>query len=84
MKEAISGMLHGLDPHSAFLDEESFKELQEGTMGEFGGLGIEVTSDPAGVKVVSPIDDTPAANANVRAGDVIYKIDGKSLYVTFL
>ncbi|WP_304423554.1 S41 family peptidase [Turicimonas muris] len=77
MKEAISGMLHGLDPHSAFLDEESFKELQEGTMGEFGGLGIEVTSDPAGVKVVSPIDDTPAANANVRAGDVIYKIDGK-------
>lgn len=79
MKEAISGMLHGLDPHSAFLDEESFKELQEGTMGEFGGLGIEVTSDPAGVKVVSPIDDTPAANAHIRAGDVIYKIDGKLL-----
>ena len=77
MKEAISGMLHGLDPHSAFLDEESFKELQEGTMGEFGGLGIEVTSDPSGVKVVSPIDDTPVANANVRAGDIIYKIDGK-------
>ena len=79
MKEAISGMLHGLDPHSAFLDEESFKELQEGTMGEFGGLGIEVTSDPAGVKVVSPIDDTPAANANVRGGDFSYKIYGKRI-----
>lgn len=79
MKEAISGMLQGLDPHSAFLDKEAFKELQEGTMGEFGGLGIEVTSDPAGVKVVSPIDDTPAANAHIRAGDVIYKIDGKLL-----
>ena len=77
MKEAISGMLHGLDPHSSFLDEESFKELQEGTMGEFGGLGIEVGSDPAGVKVISPIDDTPAARANIRSGDIIFKIDGK-------
>lgn len=77
MKEAISGMLHGLDPHSAFLDKESFKDLQEGTTGEFGGLGLEVSSDPAGVKVISPIDDTPAAKAGVRAGDVIFKIDGK-------
>jgi carboxyl-terminal processing protease len=77
MKEAISGMLQGLDPHSAFLDEEAFKELQEGTAGEFGGLGIEVGSDPAGVKVISPIDDTPAAHANIRSGDIIFKIDGK-------
>ncbi len=77
MQEAISGMLHGLDPHSAFLDEEAFKELQEGTSGEFGGLGIEVGSDPAGVKVISPIDDTPAAHANIRGGDIIFKIDGK-------
>ncbi len=77
IQEAISGMLHGLDPHSSFLDEESFKDLQEGTTGEFGGLGLEVGSDPSGVKVISPIDDTPAAHANIRGGDVIFKIDGK-------
>lgn len=77
MKEAVSGMLHGLDPHSAFLDEQSYKELQEGIGGEFGGLGLEVGSDPSGVKVISPIDDTPAARANIRAGDIIFKIDGK-------
>ena len=61
MKEAISGMLQGLDPHSVYLDENAFNELQEGTTGEFGGLGLEVSSDPSGVKVISPIDDTPAA-----------------------
>ncbi len=77
MREAISGMLQGLDPHSAFLDEKAFKDLQEGTSGEFGGLGIEVSSDPSGVKVISPIDDTPAARAHIRAGDIIFKIDGK-------
>ncbi len=77
MKEAISGMLVGLDPHSAYLDEEAFKDLQEGTSGEFGGLGIEVGTDPAGVKVISPIDDTPAAIAGIRGGDIIFKIDGK-------
>ena len=54
MKEAISGMLQGLDPHSAYLDENAFNELQEGTTGEFGGLGLEVSSDPSGVKVISP------------------------------
>lgn len=67
MKEAISGMLQGLDPHSAYLDENAFNELQEGTTGEFGGLGLEVSSDPSGVKVISPIDDTPAARAHMRA-----------------
>ena len=77
MKEAISGMLQGLDPHSAYLDENAFNELQEGTTGEFGGLGLEVSSDPSGVKVISPIDDTPAAQAHMRAGDIIFKIDGK-------
>ncbi|MCD8338791.1 MAG: S41 family peptidase [Burkholderiales bacterium] len=77
MKEAISGMLVGLDPHSAYLDEDAYKDLQEGTTGEFGGLGIEVGIDPAGVKVISPIDDTPAAIAGIRGGDIIFKIDGK-------
>lgn len=67
MKGAISGMLSGLDPHSAFLDEEAYKDLQEGTSGEFGGLGIEVSSDPSGVKVISPIDDTPAAESEYQS-----------------
>ncbi len=58
--EAINGMLTGLDPHSAYLDAEAFKELQVGTQGEFGGLGIEVGMEDGFVKVISPIDDTPA------------------------
>jgi carboxyl-terminal processing protease len=76
--EAISGMLSGLDPHSAYLDAEAFKELQVGTQGEFGGLGIEVGLEDGYVKVVSPIEDTPAARAGVRAGDLIIKIDDKA------
>ncbi|MGA0954294.1 MAG: S41 family peptidase [Burkholderiaceae bacterium] len=76
--EAISGMLSGLDPHSAYLDAEAFKELQVGTQGEFGGLGIEVGLEDGFVKVVSPIEDTPAARAGVRAGDLIIKIDDKA------
>ncbi|HRO60676.1 MAG TPA: S41 family peptidase [Burkholderiaceae bacterium] len=75
--EAISGMLTGLDPHSAYLDAEAFKELQVGTQGEFGGLGIEVGTEDGFVKVVSPIEDTPAARAGVKAGDLIMKIDEK-------
>ena len=75
--EAISGMLSGLDPHSAYLDAEAFKELQVGTQGEFGGLGIEVGTEDGFVKVVSPIEDTPAARAGVKAGDLIVKIDEK-------
>ncbi len=75
--EAISGMLTGLDPHSAYLDAEAFKELQVGTQGEFGGLGIEVGVEDGFVKVVSPIEDTPAARAGVKAGDLIIKIDEK-------
>jgi carboxyl-terminal processing protease len=77
MQEAISGMLTGLDPHSAFLDGDAFKDLQTATQGEFGGLGIEVGPDESGVKVVAPIDDTPAARAGIRSGDLIIKIDDK-------
>ncbi len=73
--EAISGMLSGLDPHSAYLDADAFRELQVGTQGEFGGLGIEVGTEDGFVKVVSPIEDTPAARAGVKAGDLIIKID---------
>ena len=67
----------GLDPHSSFLDDKAYKDLQEATAGEFGGLGIEITKDVQGVRVVSPIADTPAARAGVRAGDIIIKIDDK-------
>lgn len=72
---AISGMLSGLDPHSAYLDAEAFKDLQVGTQGEFGGLGIEVGMEDGFVKVVSPIEDTPAYRAGVKAGDLIVKLD---------
>ncbi|MDE2586399.1 MAG: S41 family peptidase, partial [Betaproteobacteria bacterium] len=72
---AISGMLSNLDPHSAYLDADSFKELQVGTQGEFGGLGIEVGMEDGFVKVVSPIEDTPAYRAGLKAGDLIVKLD---------
>jgi carboxyl-terminal processing protease len=73
--EAINGMLSGLDPHSSYLDPEGFKELTIGTQGEFGGLGIEVGIEDGFVKVITPIDDTPAARAGVKSGDLIVKID---------
>jgi len=73
--EAINGMLTGLDPHSAYLDQDAFKELQVGTQGEFGGLGIEVGMEDGFVKVVAPIDDTPAARAGLKPGDLIIKLD---------
>jgi len=72
---AIGGMLTGLDPHSAFLNEEAFTELQVGTSGQFGGLGIEISMEDGFVKVVSPIDDTPAQRAGMQAGDVIIRLD---------
>ncbi|MEZ5451709.1 MAG: S41 family peptidase [Thiothrix sp.] len=75
MTNAIRGMLSGLDPHSAYLDEEEFKELQVGTSGEFGGLGIEVGMEDGFVKVISPIDDTPAQKAGLQAGDLIIRLD---------
>src|SRR5512138_19181 len=73
--EAINGMLTGLDPHSAYLDQEAFKELQVGTQGQFGGLGIEVGMEDGFVKVVSPIEDTPAFKAGIKPNDLIVKID---------
>src|SRR5262252_8490091 len=77
--EAITGMLAGLDPHSAYLDQDAFKELQVGTQGEFGGLGIEVGMEEGFVKVVSPIEDTPAFRAGLKPGDFIIKIDDASV-----
>jgi len=79
LKEAINGMVTGLDPHSAFLDQDAYKDLQVGTQGEFGGLGIEVGTEDGFVKVVSPIEDTPAFRAGVQAGDLIIKLDDQSL-----
>ncbi|MBI5041122.1 MAG: S41 family peptidase [Gammaproteobacteria bacterium] len=75
LENAIRGMLSGLDPHSTYLDQEQFKELQVGTTGEFGGLGIEVGMEDGFVKVISPIDDTPAQRAGVKAGDLIIRLD---------
>jgi carboxyl-terminal processing protease len=77
--EAISGMLTGLDPHSAYLDQDAFRELQVGTQGKFGGLGIEVGMEEGFVKVVSPIEDTPAFRAGLKPGDFIIKIDDTSV-----
>jgi carboxyl-terminal processing protease len=76
---AIKGMLQGLDPHSTFLNEKDFKDLKIGTRGEFGGLGIEVTMEDGFVKVITPIDDTPAFDAGVKPGDLIIEIDGSSV-----
>ena len=73
--EAINGMLVGLDPHSSYLDKDDYKELQIGTQGEFGGLGIQVTMEDGVVKVISPIEDTPAFRAGIRTGDLIVKLD---------
>lgn len=77
--DAISGMLTGLDPHSAYLDEQAFKELREGTSGEFGGLGIEVGMEDGFIKVVAPIDDTPAQKAGIKSGDLIIRLNDKSV-----
>ncbi|WP_407313270.1 S41 family peptidase [Pseudomonas sp. nanlin1] len=77
LENAIKGMLSNLDPHSAYLGPEDFQELQESTSGEFGGLGIEVGTEDGFIKVVSPIDDTPASKAGIEAGDLIVKINGQ-------
>lgn len=77
IENAIRGMLSGLDPHSTYLDTDEFKELQIGTTGEFGGLGIEVGMEDGFVKVVTPIDDTPAKRAGLKAGDLIIRLDDK-------
>jgi carboxyl-terminal processing protease len=75
LTEAISGMVSSLDPHSAFLDKKAFKELREGTQGKFVGLGIEVGMEDGYVKVISPIEDSPAYKAGLKAGDLITRLD---------
>ncbi len=75
LNDAINGMVTGLDPHSTYLDPDGFKDLQAGTQGEFGGLGIEVGMEDGFVKVVSPIEDTPAYKAGVKSGDFIIQLD---------
>src|SRR5919109_325158 len=75
LENAVRGMLAGLDPHSAYLDKDEFKEMNIATTGKFGGLGIEVQMQNGFVRVVSPIDDTPAAKAGIQPGDLIIKID---------
>ena len=79
IEAAINGMLSSLDPHSSFLDDQSFKYMSEQTKGKFGGLGIEVTMENGVVKVVSPIDDTPASKAGLKPGDYITNIDGEAV-----
>ena len=77
MKAAISGMLSGLDPHSEYLDKDGLAELNEDTTGQYGGLGIEVLQVDGTLRIVAPIDDTPASRAGIKPGDTIVKIDGK-------
>jgi len=72
---ALSGMLSSLDPHSTYLDKDMYKQMNVDTKGEFGGLGIEIQSAEGGIRIVSPIEDTPADRAGVKAGDLIIKID---------
>src|SRR6476659_7334833 len=71
IKEAINGMVHGLDPHSDFLDADAFKELQVSTQGKFGGLGLEVGVEDGAIRVISPIEETPAFRAGIKSGDLI-------------
>ena len=75
IESAINGMLAGLDPHSSYMDAKSFRDMQVDTRGEFGGLGIEVTMEDGLIKVVSPLDDTPAAKAGIMANDIISHIN---------
>jgi len=79
IENAINGMLTGLDPHSNYMNAKAFRDMQVQTRGEFGGLGIEVTQDNGFIKVISPIDDTPASRAGVKAGDLILALDGQTV-----
>jgi carboxyl-terminal processing protease len=79
VESAISGMLTGLDPHSSYMDAKSFRDMQQQTKGEFGGLGIEVTMEDGLIKVVSPIDDTPASKAGIMANDIITNLDDEAV-----
>ncbi len=77
LEDAVRGMLQGLDPHSDYLTRDEFRELREGTTGQFGGLGIEVGTENGFIKVIAPIDDTPAQRAGIQAGDLIIRLDGE-------
>lgn len=79
LENAIRGMLNGLDPHSTYLDKKSYNDLQVSSTGEFGGLGMEVGMENGFIKVITPIDDTPAAKAGIQSGDLIIKLDGKAV-----
>ena len=79
VESAVNGMLAGLDPHSSYMDAKSFRDMQVQTRGEFGGLGIEVTMEDGNIKVVTPIDDTPASKAGVLSGDIITELDGETV-----
>ena len=79
-ESALNGLLSSLDPHSSYLNEKEYKEMLVSTKGEFGGLGIVVTKDSNFIKVISPIDDTPAAKIGIKSGDYISKIDGELTY----
>src|SRR5437660_6359661 len=79
VEAAINGMLGSLDPHSSYMDAKSFRDMQVQTRGEFGGLGIEVTQEDQLIKVVTPIDDTPASKAGIMSADIISAIDGESV-----
>jgi carboxyl-terminal processing protease len=79
VEAAISGMVTSLDPHSRYMNDKAFREMQESTHGEFGGLGIEVTMEDGIIKVVAPMDDTPAARAGIRSGDLISHINGEAV-----
>src|SRR5471030_1342844 len=77
--DALKGMLAGLDPHSAYMDAKEFREFSADTRGEFGGIGAELARDGGRIKVIAPIDDTPAARAGIRPGDTIERVDGESV-----
>ena len=80
LEAAMNGMLAELDPHSSYLNADDFKEFNDKSHGEFGGLGIQITSDRGAVRVISPIDDTPADKAGIKAGDYITHIDGEQVF----
>jgi len=80
LEGAMNGMLAALDPHSSYLSKDDFKEFNDKSQGEFGGLGIQITSDKGAIRVISPIDDTPAARAGIAAGDYITHIDGEQVF----
>src|SRR3981081_1369417 len=79
IEASINGMVTSLDPHSRYMNERDWRDMRETTSGEFGGLGLEVTMEDGLIKVVAPIDDTPAAKAGIRSGDVITAIDGEAI-----